>query len=52
MQEETETSADKQMVTETGRQEATCTTKNRTWKGGRNGGTEKEWAPPIDRKIK
>lgn len=36
-QEETETSADRQMVTETGRQEATCTTKNRT-SGRREGG--------------
>lgn len=37
-QEETETSADRQMVTETGRQEATCTTKNWTLDGGREGG--------------
>lgn len=37
-QEETETSADRQMVTETGRQEATCTTKNQTSEGGREDG--------------
>lgn len=43
-QEETETSADRQMVTETGRQEATCTTKNRTSEGGREG----EWTPLLD----
>lgn len=33
-----------QMVTETGRHEATCTTKNRTSEGGR----ERGWTPLLD----